>query len=44
MKFDLWGASHQVFHFFVVLGASLHFYGILKAFEWNYINQRCKLA
>ena len=39
--FDIWGASHQIFHVFVVLGAVSHFYGILSAFDWNYNNPRC---
>ncbi|KAM0252812.1 hypothetical protein ACHAQJ_007551 [Trichoderma viride] len=42
-KYDIWGASHQIFHSFVVLGAGIHFYGILNAFNWNYNNPRCVL-
>lgn len=40
-KFDIWGASHQVFHIFVVLAAGVHLYGIISAFRWNYENPRC---
>ncbi|KAG9251798.1 mPR-like GPCR protein [Emericellopsis atlantica] len=40
-RFDIYGASHQVFHCFVVVGAALHFYGILSAYNWNYQHQRC---
>ncbi|KAJ5806781.1 hypothetical protein N7474_010373 [Penicillium riverlandense] len=39
--FDIWGASHQIFHVLVFMAAVLHFYGILVAFQWNYENQRC---
>lgn len=41
VRFDILGASHQTFHIFVVLGAVVHLYGILTAFEWNYQNPRC---
>ncbi|KAF2179929.1 HlyIII-domain-containing protein [Zopfia rhizophila CBS 207.26] len=41
-KFDVWGASHQIFHSFIVLGILVHFYGILAAFRWNYKFQRCQ--
>ncbi len=40
-RFDLWGASHQLFHVLVVLSAVVHLYGILNAFRWNYENPRC---
>ncbi|KAK4141510.1 mPR-like GPCR protein [Dichotomopilus funicola] len=43
-KFDIWGASHQIFHIFVVLSAVVHFYGILSAFRWNYENPRCPVG
>ena len=39
--FDYWGASHQIFHCFVVLGAASHLAGIFSAFEFNYTHQRC---
>lgn len=40
-KFDIWGASHQIFHVLVVISAMVHLYGILSAFRWNYENPRC---
>ncbi|KAJ5578550.1 uncharacterized protein N7459_007514 [Penicillium hispanicum] len=39
--FDIWGASHQIFHVAVGIAAVIHFYGILAAFRWNQENQRC---
>ncbi|KAK3991509.1 mPR-like GPCR protein [Cladorrhinum sp. PSN332] len=43
-KFDVWGASHQIFHVLVVLSAVVHLYGILTAFRWNYENPRCHVS
>ncbi|CAP86335.1 Pc20g10060 [Penicillium rubens Wisconsin 54-1255] len=43
-SFDIWGSSHQIFHISVVIGAAIHLYGILVAFQWNYENQRCKIG
>ncbi|KAK3341878.1 mPR-like GPCR protein [Lasiosphaeria hispida] len=43
-RFDIWGASHQVFHVFVVLSAVVHLCGILSAFRWNYENPRCPVG
>ncbi|KAF9891381.1 hypothetical protein FE257_004237 [Aspergillus nanangensis] len=40
-RFDIWGASHQLFHLMVVAGALIHLYGILRAFRWNYENRQC---
>ncbi|KAL2022467.1 hypothetical protein VTK56DRAFT_5296 [Thermocarpiscus australiensis] len=40
-RFDIWGASHQIFHVLVVLSAAVHLYGLLSAFRWNYENPRC---
>ncbi len=34
--FDVWGSSHQIFHIMVVLGAVLHFYGILASLDYRY--------
>lgn len=31
--FDIWGASHQIFHVLVVLAAAVHLVGLLKAFD-----------
>lgn len=41
VNFDIWGASHQIFHVSVVIAATIHFYGILAAFRWNHENSRC---
>ncbi|KAI1291386.1 adiponectin receptor protein [Xylaria venustula] len=40
-KFDIWGASHQIFHIFVVLSAAIHIWGILSVYDWIYDNLRC---
>ncbi|KAI0973694.1 adiponectin receptor protein [Xylaria arbuscula] len=40
-KFDIWGASHQIFHIFVVLSAAIHIWGILSVYDWIYNNLRC---
>ncbi|KAK1585639.1 hemolysin III family channel protein [Colletotrichum navitas] len=34
--FDIWGSSHQIFHFFVVAAAATHLYGMAKAFDYNH--------
>jgi adiponectin receptor len=34
--FDIWGNSHQIFHFFVILAAATHFYGMAKAFDYHH--------
>lgn len=39
--FDYVGASHQIFHCFVVLGTLSHFGGIMSGYDWNYRNRRC---
>lgn len=31
--FDIWGSSHQIFHVLVVLAATSHLYGLVKAFD-----------
>ncbi|EEY14726.1 adiponectin receptor protein [Verticillium alfalfae VaMs.102] len=41
VKFDIWGASHQIFHCSVVLAAVAHFYGLWSAYTYNYANPRC---
>jgi adiponectin receptor len=43
-KFDLLGASHQVFHILVVLATVVQLVGILKAFDYNYRYRTCSLA
>ncbi|KAK1716729.1 hemolysin III family channel protein [Colletotrichum acutatum] len=34
--FDIWGSSHQIFHFFVVMAAVTHLYGMTKAFDYHH--------
>jgi adiponectin receptor len=41
--FDYVGASHQIFHCFVVMGTLSHFGGIMSGYDWNYRNRRCAL-
>ncbi|KAH6982261.1 adiponectin receptor protein [Ilyonectria sp. MPI-CAGE-AT-0026] len=40
-KFDIWGASHQIFHLFVVLSAAIHIWGVLSVYDWIYNNLQC---
>lgn len=40
-RFDLFGASHQIFHVLVVIGAVVHVAGLKSAFEYNYYHERC---
>ena len=35
-RFDLFGASHQLFHFAVVAAVIAHYLGVLKAFEYHH--------
>ncbi|EEH19383.1 hypothetical protein PABG_01702 [Paracoccidioides brasiliensis Pb03] len=42
-KFDIWGASHQIFHLFVVLSAVIHTWALLSVFDWIYKNPRCSV-
>ena len=32
-KFDIWGNSHQILHFMVILAGLAHMYGLLSAFD-----------
>ncbi|KXJ87656.1 mPR-like GPCR protein, partial [Microdochium bolleyi] len=41
VRYDIWGASHQLFHVLVVMGALAHLYGIVSAAEWNHRHPRC---
>ncbi|KAK1994455.1 HlyIII-domain-containing protein [Colletotrichum falcatum] len=34
--FDIWGSSHQIFHFFVVAAAATHLYGMARAFDHHH--------
>lgn len=33
-KYDLYGSSHQIFHFLVVAAAGTHLVGLVKAFDY----------
>jgi adiponectin receptor len=35
-KYDIWGSSHQIFHVLVVLAATSHLVGLLKAFDYEH--------
>ncbi|KAI0009663.1 hemolysin-III related-domain-containing protein [Xylariaceae sp. FL0662B] len=39
--FDIYGASHQIFHVLVVLATVVHLVGVLDAFDYNYHHRRC---
>ena len=34
--FDIWGSSHQIFHVLVLLAAATHFFGLVKAFDYEH--------
>ncbi|OJD15800.1 hypothetical protein AJ78_03980 [Emergomyces pasteurianus Ep9510] len=40
-KFDIWGASHQLFHIFVVISAGIHIWTLFSVLDWVYTNPRC---
>ena len=40
-KFDIWGASHQIFRLLVVLSAATHIWSILSVYDWVYHNPLC---
>ncbi|KAF2871853.1 hemolysin-III related-domain-containing protein [Massariosphaeria phaeospora] len=35
-SFDIWGSSHQIFHFLVVLAVATHLVGVVKAFDYEH--------
>jgi adiponectin receptor len=35
-RFDIWGSSHQIFHVLVVLAATSHLVGLVKAFDYEH--------
>ncbi|RHZ84410.1 hypothetical protein Glove_82g51 [Diversispora epigaea] len=40
--FDIYGSSHQIFHFFVVTAALVHYYGVIQAMGyWHSQNHDC---
>ncbi|CAG9985873.1 unnamed protein product [Clonostachys byssicola] len=40
-KFDIWGASHQIFHLLVVLSAVIHTWSLLSVYGWIYESSPC---
>ena len=42
-KFDIFSASHQIFHVLVVVATSLHLVGLYEAYEYNYAYRTCGL-
>ncbi|KAG0238535.1 hypothetical protein BGW42_004297 [Actinomortierella wolfii] len=41
---DHFGASHQIFHMFVLLGCLIHFLGVTKAMQfWHQANHSCSI-
>ncbi|CAG8453139.1 2690_t:CDS:10 [Ambispora leptoticha] len=43
-KFDIWGASHQIFHVCVVSAAVVHYHGVILAMSyWHKENHECKV-
>jgi adiponectin receptor len=42
-KFDIWGASHQIFHVLIVIATAVHFLGLREAYEYNYSYRQCGL-
>lgn len=41
-KFDIWGASHQIFHVLVVISSVIHMRGLFTVFDWIYENPVCE--
>ncbi|PSK42317.1 tRNA N6-adenosine threonylcarbamoyltransferase, mitochondrial [Elsinoe australis] len=39
--FDIWGASHQIFHVLTLVATIVHFKGIWTAYNSNYYSTRC---
>ncbi|KAK3934213.1 mPR-like GPCR protein [Diplogelasinospora grovesii] len=40
-RFDIWGASHQIFHILVVFATAVQLIGLLAAFDYNYHSRIC---
>lgn len=42
-RFDIWGASHQIFHVCAVLGAALHYRGLVKGLDYSHspVSRKC---
>ena len=39
--FDLWGQSHQIFHFLMAVGLTIHFSAFAKAFDYTHRIKQC---
>jgi adiponectin receptor len=42
--YDIWGSSHQIFHVLVVLAATSHLVGLLKAFDYEHGQRSAGIA
>ncbi|CAG8517013.1 36_t:CDS:2, partial [Scutellospora calospora] len=43
-SFDIWGHSHQIFHFLVVFASLSYYYGIIQAMSyWHENNHECQI-
>ncbi|KAI1260758.1 mPR-like GPCR protein [Xylariaceae sp. FL1019] len=40
-RFDIFGASHQIFHILVVIGALIHMSSLLSVYDWVHRNPQC---
>jgi len=40
-RFDIFGCSHQVFHFLVVIATIVQLVGIMEAYDYNYHHRTC---
>lgn len=40
-KFNIWGASHQLFHLFVVAAVGVHLVGLLYSLDYNLTERAC---
>lgn len=41
VTFDIWGASHQIFHVLVVISSVIHLRALFSVFDWIYKNPVC---
>ncbi|KAJ5584558.1 hemolysin-III channel protein Izh2 [Penicillium hispanicum] len=39
--FDVFGSSHQIFHFLILFAAGFHLKGLLTTFDWNHQRAAC---
>ncbi|KAL9579055.1 MAG: hypothetical protein Q9212_005332, partial [Teloschistes hypoglaucus] len=43
VRFDVWGASHQIFHVMVLAAAGCHLVGLLRAYEYRKMGLVCEV-